>query len=81
MEVFQDKRRPEELHSSMSAVPRDVYSLGLLQTDVIIGEDTLTAMVNTGPCLKVIGLDLAKQLNLPIKKDPQLHVFLGMRLG
>ncbi|KAJ9481739.1 hypothetical protein VN97_g11725 [Penicillium thymicola] len=72
-QVFQDDRRSEAV-ITQEHPPRDVYSLGLLQTDVIVGDHALEAMFDTGSCLDVIGLDLANKLRLPIKKDPQLHV-------
>lgn len=72
-QVFQDERRSEPVAAGLGP-PRDVYSLGLLQTDVVVKEHALEAMLDTGSALDVIGLDLASRLGLPIKKDPQLHV-------
>jgi hypothetical protein len=71
--MYRDDRRSTVVEDWVET-HRDVYSLGLLYTEVIVAGYMLRGMIDSGSGVDVMGRKQAETLGLPIKQDPKIHV-------
>ncbi|KAJ5110151.1 hypothetical protein N7532_002796 [Penicillium argentinense] len=71
--TYRDDRRSTVAEDRVET-HRDVYSLGLLYSEVIVAGYMLRGMIDSGSGVDVMGRKQAETLGLPIKQDPKIHV-------